>query len=111
MWPSVVPQDSANASRAASSGSALRYDLSFSTPALHQTVFRPSTPFGVRRVFQCGMAEDSEIRRTNFRKLWAEPFSPSEAAAKLWGRSSLWSDLHHGRKSFGEKIARKIEDK
>lgn len=60
---------------------------------------------------QCVVAEDAEIRRANFRKLWAEPFSPSEAAARLWGTAAQWSDLYHGRKSFGERLARKIEDK
>lgn len=57
------------------------------------------------------MADDAEIRRTNFRALWAEPFSPSHAATALWGSAALWSDLYHGRKSFGEKLARRIEEK
>lgn len=56
------------------------------------------------------MADDALIRLNNFRKLF-EPFSPKEVALKLWGTPSQWSDLYHGRKSFGEKIARKIEDK
>lgn len=58
---------------------------------------------------QCAVADDAEIRRANFRKLWAEPFSPVEAVSRLGGSGSQWSDLYHGRKSFGEKLARKIE--
>lgn len=57
------------------------------------------------------MADDAEIRRANFRGLWAEPFSPTSAATALWGSAALWSDLYHGRKSFGEKLARRIEEK
>ena len=78
---------------------------------LHQTVLMVSTPFGDGRMFQCGMADDADIRRDNFRSLWGDKFSPSAAARALWGSPSLWSDLYHGRKSFGEKIARDIEDK
>jgi hypothetical protein len=59
---------------------------------------------------QCAVADDADIRRENFRKLWGSPFSPSEAAVRLWGTAAQWSDLYHGRKSFGEKLARKIED-
>ena len=62
-------------------------------------------------MFCSGMADDAEIRRTNFRALWSEPFSPSYAATSLWGSAALWSDLYHGRKSFGEKLARRIEEK
>jgi hypothetical protein len=60
---------------------------------------------------QCAVADDAEIRRVNFRKLWGDPFSPSEAKVRLWGSAAQWSDLYHGRKSFGEKLARKIEDR
>lgn len=60
---------------------------------------------------QCAVADDAEIRRANFRKLWGESFSPSEAALRLWGTAAQWSDLYHGRKSFGEKLARKIEER
>ncbi len=61
-------------------------------------------------MLKCGMADDAEIRRANFRKLWPGKFSPSKAAHRLWGTPSQWSDLYHGRKSFGEKLARDIED-
>ena len=57
------------------------------------------------------MADDAAIRLANFKKCFDEPFSPSEAARKLWGTASQWSDLYRGQKSFGEKLARKIEDK
>lgn len=59
-----------------------------------------------------GKAEDAEIRRANFRALWpSDSFSPTEAVRKLGRTASLWSDLYHGRKSFGEKIARYIEER
>lgn len=56
------------------------------------------------------MAEDAEIRRENFRRLWGAEFSPVTASIRLWGSPSFWSDLFHGRKSFGEKLARRIEE-
>lgn len=56
------------------------------------------------------MADDAAIRRHNFRAYWGDNWSPTAAAQRLWGTASLWSDLYHGRKSFGEKLARKIED-
>ena len=58
-----------------------------------------------------GMADDAEIRRANFKRLWPEKFSPSQAAAALWGTPQQWSDVYYGRKSFGEKLARSIEEK
>lgn len=57
------------------------------------------------------MAEDSKVRLENFRTEWkARELTPVEAK-RLYGRSvSFWSDLLHGRKSFGEKLARSLED-
>lgn len=78
---------------------------------LHHTVLSNATPVGVEPVLHCGMADDAEIRRENFRLLMGKPFSPSEAASRLWGTPQLWSDVFHGRKAFGEKLARRIEDK
>lgn len=75
-------------------------------------VFLKSTPNGDGGVFQYGVAEDSEIRLENFRKLVGpeDKFSPNDVASMMgWGRASYWSDLFYGRKSFGEKVARKIE--
>lgn len=62
-------------------------------------------------MFQCGMADDAKIRLENFRAYWGDAWSPTAAARALWGTPSLWSDLYNGRKSFGEKLARQIEDK
>lgn len=59
------------------------------------------------------MADDAGIRLENFRALcatWSEEFSPKEVARRLWGTPQQWSDLYHGRKSFGEKLARRIEE-
>ncbi len=60
---------------------------------------------------QSTVADDAEIRRENFRRLWPGKFSPSQVALELGRTAALWSDLYHGRKSFGEKIARYIEEK
>lgn len=56
------------------------------------------------------MAEDAAIRLDNFRALF-KPWSPAAAVARLGGSASQWSDLYYGRKSFGEKLARNIEEK
>lgn len=63
----------------------------------------------------CAVAVDSEIRRENFKR-WCHSltpdglFSPSAVAQRLGKTASQWSDLYYGRKSFGEKIARNIEE-
>lgn len=36
---------------------------------------------------------------------------PTDLKARLGRSASFWSDLLHGRKSFGEKLARDIEQK
>ena len=55
-------------------------------------------------------AEDSEIRLANFKALWdAQRWTPALLASNCGSSASQWSDLYYGRKSFGEKIARKIE--
>lgn len=79
---------------------------------LHQTVNISSTPLGEIAVLHCCMAEDSGIRLANFQALWKRHrWSPSLLVANCGGTAPLWSDLYHGRKpSFGEKLARKIED-
>jgi hypothetical protein len=62
-----------------------------------------------------GMAEDALIRRENFRRLMAERGWEVRGLADSlgWGRYSFWRDLisDDQAKSFGEKLARKIEDK
>lgn len=57
------------------------------------------------------MSDDAAIRRENFRRLWGAEWSPSRAVLALGKTTSFWSDLYHGRKSFGEKLAREIEGK
>lgn len=63
----------------------------------------------------CAVAVDSEIRRENFKR-WCHSltpdglFSPTAVAQRLGKTASQWSDLYYGRKSFGEKIARNIEE-
>ena len=52
------------------------------------------------------MSEDSLIRLENLR---ATKLRPAELSRRVGGTVSYWSDLLAGRKSFGEKTARKIE--
>lgn len=47
-------------------------------------------------------------RLTNLKRL---KLTPTDLVQRVGSRSSFWSDLLAGRKSFGEKLARKIEDK
>jgi hypothetical protein len=54
------------------------------------------------------MSEDSLIRLTNLKALG---LTATELSEKVGGRYTYWRDMLHGNKSFGEKIARKIEDK
>ena len=67
-------------------------------------------------MLHCGVADDSEIRRENYRR-WCHTltpdgsFSPTAVKSRLGNTTSLWSDLYHARKSFGEKQARSIEEK
>ncbi|MGL4573269.1 MAG: hypothetical protein ACRCV9_00605 [Burkholderiaceae bacterium] len=70
-----------------------------------------STLHGFARMFCFGMADDALIRLENFKALWPNDFSPAQVAADLWGTPAFWSDLYRGKKSFGEKLARRIEDK
>jgi hypothetical protein len=75
-------------------------------------VYISSTPYGVLPVMQLGMADDAAIRLKNFKDLYAKTgFSPTEVARELGNRPQFWSDLMNGRKSFGEKLARGIEEK
>ncbi len=54
------------------------------------------------------MSDDALIRLDNLKAL---KLTPAELSAKVGGRNSYWNDMLAGKKSFGEKIARKIEDK
>ena len=54
------------------------------------------------------MSEDALIRLKNLKSL---RLSPAALSAKVGGRNSYWNDMLSGKKSFGEKAARKIEEK
>lgn len=54
------------------------------------------------------MAEDALIRLENLRGM---KLSAKELESAVGGRYTYWRDLLAGNKSFGEKIARKIEEK
>lgn len=55
------------------------------------------------------MSEDASIRRENLNRL---KFGPKELSDKVGGRYTYWRDLlTDPKKSFGEKVARKIEEK
>lgn len=57
------------------------------------------------------MAVDAAIRLENLRTIWrARGLSPTIAAERYGRRVSFWSDLLNGRKAFGEKLARSIEE-
>lgn len=58
------------------------------------------------------MSDDALIRRENLKRLMAQRgWSVKDLSRELgWGRYSFWNDLVDGRKSFGEKLARRIED-
>jgi hypothetical protein len=54
------------------------------------------------------MSDDSLIRLENLKSL---KLTARELSEKVGGRISYWNDMLSGNKSFGEKIARKIEEK
>jgi len=53
------------------------------------------------------MSEDAQIRRDNLATL---QLGPKELTEKLGRTYSFWRDLVKSNKSFGEKLARSIED-
>jgi hypothetical protein len=53
------------------------------------------------------VADDSLIRLKNLRRL---NLSATELSARVGGRYTYWRDMLAGKKSFGEKISRKIEE-
>jgi hypothetical protein len=59
-----------------------------------------------------GMADDASIRRANLNRfVKARAWTPSDLAARYHGRVSYWRDLlTQPHKSFGEKVARRIEE-
>lgn len=57
------------------------------------------------------MADNALIRRHNLKRLFPEDkYGPAELVAKFGRTPSFWSDLRAGRKSFGEKLARSLEE-
>lgn len=65
-------------------------------------------------MLQSGMADEAVIRKRNLARYCREhkpPLAATDLAELLGSRVSLWSDLLAGRKpSFGEKLARRIEE-
>ena len=57
-------------------------------------------------------AEDTLVRLERFREECRTRGidGPVELSAKFGRAPSFWSDLFHGRKSFGEKLARSLEE-
>lgn len=53
------------------------------------------------------MSDDALIRLARLQKLG---YSPAELALELGTTAQYWRDLLAGKKSFGEKIARRIEE-
>ena len=57
------------------------------------------------------MADNALIRRQNFKRLFPEDkFGPADLVQKFGRSPSFWTDLRAGRKSFGEKLARSLEE-
>jgi hypothetical protein len=58
-------------------------------------------------------AEDTLVRLERFKAVCKERgwSGPQDLVANLGRSASFWSDLMRGQKSFGEKLARSIEDK
>jgi hypothetical protein len=84
----------------------------FPSPAFHQIVKASSTPTSEKTMLYCAMADDARIRTENLRALWDARGFTVTSAPKVLGRSaSFWSDLRKGNKSFGEKLARDIEER
>ena len=54
------------------------------------------------------MSDDALLRLGNLKRLG---LTPTELSESVGGRYTYWRDLLAGKKSFGEKIARKIEEK
>jgi len=55
------------------------------------------------------MSEDASIRRENLKRL---KLGPQELSDRIGGRYSYWRDmLYNEKKPFGEKAARKIEER
>jgi hypothetical protein len=60
-----------------------------------------------RPCFTSGMNDDALIRLSNLKAL---SLTPKHLSDRVGGRVSYWADMLRGEKSFGEKVARKIEE-
>lgn len=58
--------------------------------------------------FTVAMNDDTLIRLENLRALGHRP---TELAARVGNSKQYWGDLLRGKKSFGERVARKLEEK
>ena len=104
--PLVVPQRWANASRSWPERPLKKVYKSMHlikphgvTPCQHHLEFS---------VHEIGvMSDDAGIRLENLKKL---KLGAADLRDRLGSSYSLWSDLIKGRKSFGEKLARRIEE-
>lgn len=76
--------------------------------ALHHLVNFCATPFSVPNAVQReAMSDDASIRLEKLRAMFARPI---DLRARTGRSASFCSDLLNGRKSFGEKLARDLED-
>ena len=113
MCPAVVSHDLANSSRATSSGRDFKKSLR-SMPPLHHTVNDSATLFSQQRDVYSAVADPtSRIARLKA-ALDARHVAESGRARHLFNSLGstigYWSGLLGGDRSFGEKIARRIED-
>lgn len=62
--------------------------------------------------FNATMAEDAAIRRANLHALLrSRGWSPRDLSDRFHGRYTYWRDLlNDPKKSFGEKVARRLEE-
>lgn len=61
---------------------------------------------------QSGVADDKLVRLENFQALCrGRGLTPAVLARDFANRVSYWSELLAGKKPFGEKIARRIEER
>lgn len=113
MCPSVVSQETANSSRATSSGRDRRKSLS-SMASLHHTVNGSATLFSQRSDVYFGVADqNSRIERLKAaldRRHVADRDRARYLFTALGSSVGYWSGLLAGDRSFGEKIARRIEE-
>lgn len=117
-----MPHPAANLARSTSLGSPLKYDLR-SIPSLHHTVKGEASVFlggvtthGYRPVRQCAVGTDKAVRIEHLKlALASRQIAQPERARYLMnqigrGTVAYWSGLLAGDRSFGEKVARAIED-